>query len=153
MDIATITAGLSSIKTAIDIGREVQNASSSLEEAQLKLKLADLMTNLAEAKLQFIDAQDQIISLKRQVEELEHKKSLAGHVTREGNLLLPKSTEIEPYGKGPWCTSCFETKDKLITLHHKFSSGVAIGSFSASSYKWECPACKNSFSAPQPDES
>ncbi|MBC5833130.1 hypothetical protein [Vibrio metschnikovii] len=152
MDIAIITAGLSSIKTAIDIGREVQNASSSLEEAQIKLKLADLMVNLAEAKLQFIEAQDQILALKRQVEELEHKKSLAALVTRDGNLLLPKDTEIEPYGKGPWCTSCFETQDKLITLHHKFSSGVMVGSLASSSYKWECPACKNSFSAPQPDK-
>lgn len=152
MDIATITAGLSSIKAAIDIGREVQNASSSLEEAQLKLKLAELIGNLAEVKLQFIDAQEQILALKRQIEKLEHNKSLVDLVTREGNLLLPKNTEIEPYGKGPWCTSCFEDKDKLITLHHKFSSAVAIGSFSASSYKWECPACKNSFAAPQPSE-
>ncbi|MCG6220915.1 hypothetical protein, partial [Vibrio diabolicus] len=70
MDISTLTAGLSYIKTAIDIGREVHNASSSLEEAQVKLKLADLMMNLAEAKLQFIAAQDQTLALQREVEEL-----------------------------------------------------------------------------------
>ncbi|HHF2883495.1 TPA: hypothetical protein ACPJZ6_000082 [Vibrio diabolicus] len=152
MDISTLTAGLSYIKTAIDIGREVHNASSSLEEAQVKLKLADLMMNLAEAKLQFIAAQDQTLALQREVEELKHKKSLAGLVTRNENLLLPKDSEIEPYGRGPWCTSCFETQDKLITLHHKFDQAVMVGSIAASSYKWECPACKNRFPAPQPDE-
>ncbi|UHJ63251.1 hypothetical protein [Vibrio furnissii] len=152
MDIATITAGLGSIKTAIDIGREVQNASSSLEEAQIKLKLADLMGNLAEAKLQFIDAQDQILTLKRKIEELESKKSLATLVRRDGNFLLPKGTEIEPYGEGPWCTSCFEANDRLITLHHKCNGVVAVGSFSTSSYIWACPVCKNSFSTPQQDE-
>ncbi|MDN4502083.1 hypothetical protein QX776_06700 [Alteromonadaceae bacterium BrNp21-10] len=152
MDITSITAGLSAVKTAIDITKEIQNASSSLEKAQVKLKLAEITENLANAKLQFVEAQEEIVNLRLQIRTLQVIDDLKNLVKKEGNILLPKESEVKGYGTGPWCTKCFEADGKLISLHHKLGTAMVTSKASFSSYKWECPLCKTFIRAPNPSE-
>ncbi|TOQ56120.1 hypothetical protein CGG93_24585, partial [Vibrio parahaemolyticus] len=74
-DIATISALLTSIKTATDIAKFVKDSDSSLEVAEFKLKMAELVLTLVEVK-------DNVASLKselytRDEEILRLKKALS----------------------------------------------------------------------------
>jgi regulator of replication initiation timing len=99
--------------------------------------------------------QSENIRLKKKLEEVEstHRKEitalrgerdLRSQLSLEDNVYRAMRGEIEGYGTGPWCTNCFDTSGVLIALHHKVA--VMIDSFA--SYKWECPSCKSSVSAP-----
>ena len=50
-DLATVTAVLGNIKTAMDIAKAIKDADVSVERAEMKFKLAEMMTALADAKM------------------------------------------------------------------------------------------------------
>lgn len=69
-DIATISAVLSSLKTATDIAKYFRESGFSLEKAEMKLKVADLVNALAEAKLELAQVQDVMVQKDHQIAEL-----------------------------------------------------------------------------------
>jgi hypothetical protein len=149
-DISAITSGLSALKTATAILKEIRKANKSLQDAEIKLKLADLSEALAEAKMKLADAQQEILDLKSIIAELKESHDFRKQIKKEGNVYVPIGKEVDGYGTGPWCTNCYETKGVLISLHHKVAAAMALGSGRGfTSYKWECPNCKNSVSAPK----
>jgi len=55
---ATITAALASLRSAIELLKVLRDGSVSLGKAELKLKLAEVLGSLAEAKIDLVAVQD-----------------------------------------------------------------------------------------------
>jgi len=147
MPIASISGGLNALKVSFDLVKEIRPATKSLEDAELKLHLAELTESLSDTKFKLIEAQEEIVSLRTEIKELHVKKDYRTLLKQVDNVYIPTQGEIEGYGKGPWCTNCFDTKSILIALHHKVASAMATNSGSFASYKWVCPSCKSSVHA------
>jgi hypothetical protein len=145
LDFTAITTAIQSLKTATDMVKGIRQATSSLEDASVKFQIAELTNALADLKLALVEIKEENIELREKLSEISKSQSLRSLLEPKENVYLPISGEINGYGKGPWCTNCFDEKEKLVTLHHKVS--MAIGDFV--SYKWECPSCKSSVSAPK----
>ena len=78
MDISSVTAVLSSIKTATDIARLIKDSDLSLEKAETKLRLADLIGALADAKLEVVEVQQTLAEAEARVQELEAQFAVRG---------------------------------------------------------------------------
>ncbi len=114
----------------------IQSENSSLVEKNTQLQHENL--ELKHQLMQIEDAHAKELSV------LSKKHSLRFQVKLHENVYVPANAEIPGYGKGPWCTKCFDSSGKLITLHHKMAGGINDIIW----YKWECPNCKSSVSAP-----
>ena len=142
-DITSINLGLQSLKTAMEIVKAVREADESLSKAETKLKLAELSEALADTKMRLVEAQEEILELRDQLKQQGHKIDLRSQIRIEEGKYVPVGDGIPGYGKGPWCSRCFDSEERLITLHRKAGAGIATSRRSWSSYVWECPECKS----------
>jgi hypothetical protein len=143
-DITAISTAIQSLKTAADMAQGIRKSVTSLEDASINFQIAELTNALADLKLALADVKEENLELREKISKLSASKSFRGQLVLKDNVYYPKDIQIEGYGNGPWCTNCFDSKEKLVVLHHKVS--MAIGDFV--SYKWECPNCKSAISAP-----
>ena len=107
-DITTITAVLSSLKTATDIAKFLRETDLSLEKAELKLKLADLVSALAEAKLELIDVQETIAGKDKRIAELEAAFQSKDELVRKYDAYYHVNDKGKPAGV-PYCLRCWES--------------------------------------------
>ena len=85
------------------------------------------------------------LKLKQKLVEISETENVRSLLKLIDNAYWPATEEITGFGSGPWCSSCFDTEEKLITLHHK----VALMVNDFVSYMWQCPSCKSEVSAPK----
>ena len=144
-DLTAITTAIQSLKTATDMVKGIRQSTASIEDATVKFQIAELTNALADLKMALADVKEENVRLKEKLAEIERHESFRGLLELRDNVYFPTSGEIEGYGKGPWCTNCFDEKEKMIALHHKVSMilGNVVG------YTWECPSCKSSVGAPE----
>lgn len=130
MDMTSISAVLSSIKTATDIAKVIKESDASLEKAESKLKLAELISALADAKIQIADIQQVLMEkdaeLRSATEQLVVKEKL--HWESPYYWLLEGTRK-----EGPYCQHCYDKNHALIRLQ-----GNREG-------YWECKVCKNTY--------
>lgn len=113
MDISSIGAALSSIKTAADLAKIIKDSSSSLEQAEVKFKLAELVGALAEAKMDIASIQELILDKEKEISVLKGLLEIKGKVTWE----KPYYFLIEDGKKdGPYCPTCYDNHNKMIRL-------------------------------------
>jgi hypothetical protein len=132
-DISSISIGIQSIKTAIDITKDLRNIDSSLKDAEVKLKLADLIEALSEAKIQLSDAKEENQELKIKIKSLENDLKCQEEVEfRDGFYYLkePKSAQAE----GPFCYKCYVDEKKLMLVNEM---PFGLNDFG----KYHCPKC------------
>ncbi len=130
MDMASISAALSSIKTATEIAKLIKESDVSLEKAESKLKLADLISALADAKIQIAEIQQIIIEKDAEIRAATEQLTVRGKIQWE----KPCYWLIEGTRKdGPFCQLCYDKNKELIRLQ-----GGGDG-------YWECKACKSSY--------
>jgi hypothetical protein len=130
MDIPTIAAVLTSIKSATDIAKLLKDTDLSLEKAEVKLKLSDLYGTLADAKMQIADVQDLLREKDTKIRELEESLAVKAKLAYEA----PYYWSVQGDKKdGPFCQQCYDAGGKLIRLQQ----GV-VGS-------WSCKTCGKSF--------
>ena len=126
----TISAALSSIKTATDIAKLIKESDVSLEKAESKLKLAELISALADAKMQIAEIQQVLIEKDGEIrvatEQLAVKEKLQWE---KPYYWLIEGTRKE----GPFCQHCYDKNKELIRLQGN-SDGY-----------WECKACKSNY--------
>jgi len=131
MDIPTIAAVLTSIKSATDIAKLLKETDLSLEKAEVKLKLSDLYSSLADAKMQIADVQDLLREKDTKIRELEEALAFKASLEYEA----PYYWRVQDGKKeGPLCQRCYDSNGKLIRLQRK---GVQGG--------WHCSACNQDF--------
>lgn len=130
MDIPTIAAVLTSIKSATDIAKLLKETDLSLEKAEVRLKLADLIGTLADAKMEIADVQDLLREKDTKIRELEEALKVKATLKYEAPYYwLIQSGEKD----GPFCQQCYDNEGKVIRLQ---GGGNGI---------WHCKTCKQIF--------
>ncbi len=129
-DISSISIGLQSIKTAIDITKDLSNIDSSLKDAEVKLKLAELIEALSEAKIQLSDAREENQDLKIKI------KSLKNDLNRQEEVEFKDGYYYIKEPKGPFCAKCYSDENKLMLVSELPRSFQDFG-------KYKCPKCND----------
>jgi hypothetical protein len=130
MDIPTIAAVLTSIKSATEIARLLKETDLSLEKAEVKLKLADLIGTLADAKMEIAEVQDLVRDKDTKIRELEEALAVKEKLAYEA----PYYWSVQGDKKdGPFCQQCYDAGRKLIRLQQRGVGG------------WVCMTCDKYF--------
>ena len=112
-DIASITAIISSLKTATDLAKIVKDSGISLEKAEVKLKLADLISALADAKIEIANIQSLLFEKEQTIAKLLEKQDVRNSIRYDAPYYWLDS----PDGRnGPFCQCCYDKNEKLIRL-------------------------------------
>jgi hypothetical protein len=114
-DLATISAALSSLKTATDIAKFLRQSDLSLEKAELKLKLADLVSALADAKMELAEVQETLHEKDQRISELEHSFQLSATLVRQYDAYYAADANGLLSGV-PYCLRCWENEHKARQL-------------------------------------
>lgn len=112
-DITTISAVLTSVKTATEIAKFLKDTDISLEKAETKLKLAELVSALADTKLKIAEIQELLVEKDKKIKELQY--ALTQHekmVWRDPVYYM----QIEDGEEGPFCPQCYDSERKVIRL-------------------------------------
>ncbi|WP_430985504.1 hypothetical protein [Klebsiella pneumoniae] len=68
---ADIVSGLAALKTAFDLAKDLKNATSAYNDAEMRLKFSELYSALSDAKIDLADAQIEMYEMKQKIEELQ----------------------------------------------------------------------------------
>lgn len=136
-DIIAITAGIQSIKLAIDIAKDLRSVTTSYKDAEIKLKIADLFEALAEAKMQLVDTQEENFNLKKKIKELEKSLSKRDEVIFKDGYYYAKIPE-EGKPTGPFCPNCYTKYNRLSILTKQSGEFLVFG-------EYLCPGCDKNF--------
>jgi len=130
MDIGAINTIISSIKTATDLAKFINESGISLEKAEVKLKLAELISALAEAKMEVAAVQQIILDKDIEIGKLREQMKIKEKIKWEKPYYW-----LEDEGKkdGPFCQQCYDNEQKLIRL-----TDYGDGS-------WVCKTCSSSY--------
>lgn len=129
-DLTSISAVLSSIKSAIDITKLLKETDLSLENAETKLKLAELIGALGDAKISISDIQGLLIEKDNYIRSLEQKLEVRDKLS----YTQPYYWLMADSGKdGPYCQHCYDKDSKLVRLQQE-EKGY-----------WCCKVCRNIF--------
>ena len=112
-DLTSISAALTSIKSATEIAKMLKNADTSLEKAEMKLQIAELMEALAESKINISEVQQLIIEKDEKIKELEESLELKENIIFEEPFYF---LEKEGNKEGPFCQKCLDGDDNLVRL-------------------------------------
>jgi len=130
MDMTSISAVLSSIKTATDIAKLIKESDVSLEKAESKLKFADLILALADAKVQIADIQQVLIEKDAELRDATERLAVKEKLHWESPYYwLLDGTKKE----GPFCQHCYDKNHELIRLQ---GNGEGY---------WDCKVCKSGY--------
>lgn len=136
-DIGAISAGISLIKVAIEIVKDLKSATSAIKDAEVKLKIAELLEAMSEVKIKLVEAQDENLELREKIRKLERSLSEQDEVVfRNGYFYLAEPQEGKP--EGPFCPNCHSTKNILSLLTEVTGLLSQLG-------KYECPSCEKRF--------
>ncbi|HEU4700685.1 MAG TPA: hypothetical protein VFS40_15985 [Gemmatimonadales bacterium] len=130
-DIATISAALTSLKTATEIAKALRDLPTTLENAELKLRVADLTGALADLKLQLTEVREDIAARETRIAELEVAFERREDLVRHGDAYYRKGEGGEAVGDA-FCLRCWEVEHRQRPL---------VDHFADRSVRF-CPACK-----------
>ena len=130
MDVGSISAALSSVKTATDIAKLIRDSDATLEKAEVKLKLADLISTLADARIQIAEIKESLISKDDQIRELSDKLEIRGKAVWDSPYYW---LVVDSDRDGPFCQCCYDKDTSLVRLQ-SYGTGY-----------WQCKACKSDY--------
>lgn len=116
VDITSVGAALTSIKTATDLAKLIKNSDLSLENAEVKLQMAELIGALAEAKIELADLQDEMKAKEDKIKQLEESFLLKEQVVRYRDAFYKIGDDGNAIGE-PFCLNCWAVSQKLFPLH------------------------------------
>lgn len=126
MDISSIGAALSSIKTAADLAKIIKDSSSSLEQAEVKFKLAELVSALAEAKMDIASIKELILEKENEISVLKGLLEIKKKVMWEKPFYFLVEDDVKD---GPYCPTCYDNHKKMIRLQDEENGS------------WRCHVC------------
>jgi hypothetical protein len=125
-DMTMITAGLNSLKAAIDIAKFLKESSSAIDKAVMDNKLAELYSELAETKMKFVDLKEALTEKDKTIKELEEAFDSRDSLIRSGDAYYKSTEDGKPFGV-PYCLKCWETNHKhrqLVTVQNNVHEKV-----------------------------
>lgn len=116
------------IGSVIDLVRKAKELADKLKNLEMKEVIVDLQGQL-------IDLKEQIVALR---EENVQLKAEARKLALPPELTLKDGAYYTAVGEGPFCTGCYDGRQKLHRLAEQ------TGPFRQLS-KWRCPVCKTNY--------
>lgn len=120
---------LPSLTAAINIAKQLKEYNDKIKDAQFGNLLADLSLELAEIKSKLADVTIENSNLKKELHELKQQKAQKKTPFLKNGLYYVDED-------GPFCTACYDDKNKFIRLKDSNPDFKFLGEL-------ECPACKN----------
>lgn len=137
LDISAISAGLSSMKVAMDIAKGLKDSTTAINDATVNFKIAELLEAMSEVKMHLVEAKDENIELKEKIKELEKALNQKGEVIfRDGYYYLSAPQSGKP--EGPFCSHCYSSNNELTLLTEVTGMLRNMG-------KYKCPSCEQRF--------
>lgn len=131
---ADIVSGLTALKTAFDIAKELKNATKAYNDAEMRLKFSDLYSALSDARIELADTQLEMHDLKQQISALQAKIDASDDLDFRDSVYWRK-TPIDGKPNGPFCPKCYESSQKKLS-----SMSPVSGDFSFAG-KYKCNTC------------
>jgi hypothetical protein len=129
-----ISAGIASLKTAIDIVKTLNEINKSYDEANYKANIIDLIEKLSDAKLALIEAKEKIFDKEKEISSIKNFSIQHKALVDGGHGYRYQANENgSPIGF-PMCPKCEQLDSRLIQL-------VQHGKW----YGAKCPACASEF--------
>ena len=132
MDLTSITAALTGIKSATDIAKMIKNSGASIEAAEIKFKLAELIDSLADSKIEIANIKELVLEKETEIQKLNAQLKTKENVIWENPYYFRQLSSGQK--DGPFCQRCYDSENKLIRLHSPNNNGF-----------WQCKECKNDF--------
>lgn len=114
IDASSVSAALTSLKTATEIANLLRSGDLSLEKAEMKLRLADLISSLADARMQLTDLQEGIKQQGVRLAELEDAFQVKDELVPDGDAYYRH--EASGATSGPYCVRCWEVDHRQYRL-------------------------------------
>jgi len=118
---------MTGVSTAIDIARKLKQASDAIKDSESKLLIAELINQLAELKITCSELLTENSELKNALNEI--KKQKMANVVLVGDIYMSEND-------GPYCTSCWDSKNKKIRLKEQITDLINI-----TGHRYICPVC------------
>lgn len=126
---------LAALGTVVETAKRLREISQKIKDAETKNLIADLNLNLADLKIQVADLQDENRRLRGELAAARVVADQRSRLKRQGNfyyLSNPAVGEIP----GPYCTGCFDSRERLVLVSELGSVFAALGSH-------QCPVCQS----------
>lgn len=127
-------SGLAAFKTALDLAKDLKNASSAFNDAEIRLKISNLYAALSQVNIELADAQSEVHKLKKEIKSLQEKLNPSDDLYYHDSVYW-RATPIEGKPNGPFCPKCYEGPQKKLS-----SMSKVTGHFSAFG-KFKCNTC------------
>jgi hypothetical protein len=135
MPIASISAAIVSVKSAITVGKAIYDSTGAIEKAELRLKLFEVLTSLGDTQLSLLTANDEIASRDERIRELETALEDKATVIRKHDAYY----RMDPSGNAtgvPYCPKCWENTHRL--------RGLTVNAVKRQIH--DCQTCKSMYS-------
>ena len=133
MVLTELSALITGTKAAIDIGKLVNEAASSLDNAELQLHIVDLTNALRDLQLTTGKLDEKITQQEAEIKQLNEALRIKGEVMKFRDAYYLFDERLQPVGD-PYCLGCWEINHKLVHLQ---VDPVLEGTYT-------CPLCKTS---------
>lgn len=127
---------LESVPLIIASAKHLSDLATKAENAAIKMATADLVNQASDLKLEAANLKLRLSELTDENRQL--KESLKISITKDHQMILREGHYYKSDDDGPFCTGCFDGKNKTIRLQ-KLSSAFAMAG------NWLCPTCQNTF--------
>lgn len=130
-----MTDVLGPLATALSIAEKLQQLASKVRNAETRSLIADLQLALAEVKEQLAEVQQENLDLRKQLRDAETVEDFRSLLELRGDLYWFADDPPEGRSPGPYCTACFDVRDKLVAVTPMARVMRTLG-------KYSCPACQ-----------
>lgn len=124
--------------------KSVREIARRMRDAELLSAIADLSLDSAQLKGEMANIREDNTRLREELHELRQRAECRSKVAVDNGMYRLKEP-IKGYSDGPFCTRCFDSEGKLITMMGPgWQPGVphGIGTFIApDGTGWTCPEC------------
>lgn len=125
---------ITSVSTAITLAKRLNEIGKNIQDAEFKNLLADLSLELADVKLRLADVMGENADLKTEILSLKAQNNTEKNLIAKGNMYYDED------GDGPFCTGCFDIKQKLVRLAKQSEPFSELG-------EYKCPGCNEFFNS------
>lgn len=124
--------------------KSVREIARRMHDAELLSAIAELSLDSAQLKSEMADIRQDNTRLRGKLDELRQRAECRSKISIENGMYYLKEA-IKGYSEGPFCTRCFDSEGKLITMMGPgWQPGISygIGTFRAQDGRgWTCPEC------------
>ena len=125
---------ISSVSTAITLAKKLKEISINIKNAEFKNLLADLSIELADVKMRLAEVMGENASLKNEIQYIKSQANAGS------NLKVKDGMYYDQSGDGPFCTGCYDAKNKVIRLVKQKDPFTEFG-------EYKCPSCNEFYNS------